>query len=186
MSRVVNAASQSQPKRVHIRDMSEADYAAVRALTLKAYEQYAHTMPEAAWGALRRAVTSVLDKLDQAEADEAERIVADDEGEVVGSVLLYPPTERDSYGRGAEVAYPELRLLAVAPDARGLGVGRALVDECVRRARASGAKKLGLHTSDYMNVATTLYLKMGFVRAPEADFEAAGPHTVKGYGLELA
>ena len=162
--------------------MTEADYDAVRALTLEAYEQYAHTMPEAAWGALRRAVTSVLDKLDQ---QEAERIVAEHEDEVVGSVLLYPPTERDSYGRGQETSHPELRLLAVSPEARGLGVGRALVDTCIRRARDSGAKKLGLHTSDYMEVATKLYLKTGFVRAPEADFEAAGPHTVKGYVLEL-
>lgn len=175
-------ASHAQGDPLLIRDATEADHATIRALTLSAYAKYADTMPEAAWGALRGAVVSVMDSLDQ---QEAEKIVAERDGEVVGSVLLYPPTEKDSYGQGGAAHHPELRLLAVAPQVQGLGVGRALVDECVRRARKVGAQKLGLHTSDYMEVATALYQKMGFTRAPAADFEAAGPHTVKGYQLAL-
>ena len=180
----MNAATpeRKQGKSASIRDATSADYAAMRSLTLEAYEPYAQTMPEAAWGALYQAVTSVLNNLD---AQEAEKIVAERSDQIVGSVLLYPPTEEDSYGQGKEATHPELRLLAVAPQARGLGIGRTLVDECIRRAKAMRATKLGLHTSDYMDVATALYLKLDFVRAPEADFEAAGPHTVKGYQLEL-
>jgi len=36
--------------------------------------------------------------------------------------------------------YPEVRLLAVAPAARGKGIGEALMRECIRRARRSGAR----------------------------------------------
>lgn len=177
------AFRQSRDKQVVIRDATQGDYVAIRTLTLEAYEAYAQAMPQAAWGALRQAVAAVLERLGEQEAD---LIVAEHNDKILGSVLLYPPTEKDSYGQGKAVSYPELRLLAVAPQARGSGVGRALVDECSRRAKAMGAQKLGLHTSDYIEVATQLYLKLGFVREPSLDFEAAGPHTVKAYQLELS
>lgn len=176
------AFRQSRDKKVVIRDATQGDYAAIHTLTLEAYEPYAHTMPKAAWGALRQAVTAVLQRLGEQEAD---LIIAEHDDKILGSVLLYEPTEKDSYGQGKATSYPELRLLAVTPQARGSGIGRALVAECSRRAKNMGAQKLGLHTSDYMEVATKLYLKLGFVREPSLDFEAAGPHTVKGYQLEL-
>ena len=76
---------------------------------------------------------------------------------------------------------PELRLLAVSQDARGKGVGSALVKECVRRARLMGATELGLHTSRSMRAAMRLYLSMGFERAPERDFLPPGGEVVEGY-----
>lgn len=169
-------------KSIHLRDAAEADYAAIRALTLEAYGAYAFTLSEAAWGDSHQAFTSVMNTLDQ---QEAEKIVAERNSKIVGSVLLYPPAERDPYGQGKKSRYPEVRLLAVALQMRGLGVGRALIDECVRRAKVTNARKLGLHTADFMEIATALYIRLGFVRAPMLDFEAAGPHTVKGYRLEL-
>src|SRR5262249_53170065 len=61
--------------------------------------------------------------------------VAEREGSIVGSVLLFPPAA-DAYGGAAgNVDCPEVRLLAVAPDARGQGIGGALMEECARRAR---------------------------------------------------
>jgi ribosomal protein S18 acetylase RimI-like enzyme len=78
-----------------------------------------------------------------------------------------------------------VRLLAVAPEARGTGVGRALMGECVRRARAMGATELGLHTSVSMRAAMQLYERMGFVRAPEFDFQPPGAELVEAYRLRL-
>jgi ribosomal protein S18 acetylase RimI-like enzyme len=78
-----------------------------------------------------------------------------------------------------------LRLLAVAGDARGQGVGQALVDECVRRARRMGAAELGLHTSASMAAARRMYLRMGFVRAPDHDFHPEGAELVEAYRLPL-
>src|SRR5206468_10092628 len=103
---------------------------------------YATLMAPDSWAGLSAAVEAAL-----VSNDPIQRIVADDEGTLIGSVLLYPPSVQ-AYGDLAGAARnPELRLLAVAPEARGRGVGRALVEECVRRARREGAAALGLHTS---------------------------------------
>jgi GNAT superfamily N-acetyltransferase len=83
------------------------------------------------------------------------------------------------------VDYPEVRLLAVVPAARGKGVGAALIDECARRARRAGATTLGLHTMDMMRAAVRMYERMGFVRAPDLDFTPAEGVLVKGYRLDL-
>ena len=116
-------------------------------------------------GGLREAIRGAL-----ATEGPLERIVAEQDGELVGSVMLFP-SDTQSYGdAGAVARVPELRMLAVAPTARGQGVGRALVEECVRRARQAGATALGLHTSASLHAAIRPYERMGFVRAPKDDF----------------
>ena len=99
--------------------------------------------------------------------------------------MLYPP-DASAYGDGrAGAGAPELRLLAVAPDARGRGVGMALVRECVRRAERAGASALGLHTSESLRAAIRMYERMGFVRVPEQDFQPEGAELVMGYRLAI-
>ena len=165
---------------VRVRDAWAEDGEAIRDVTLAAYEQYAAAMPEPFWIMYRRNPVATL------ETDGPEdRIVAERDGAVIGSVLLYPPAA-SAYGttRGAG-SWPEVRLLAVLPAARGQGVGQALMDECVRRARASEAAALGLHTMDVMHAAVRMYERMGFVRVPETDFAPGGGILVKGYRLDL-
>jgi len=113
--------------------------------------------------------------------------VAEKDGHIVGSVLLYPAgTVMGRAGGGsATLALPEVRLLAVAPSVRGQGIGALLMDECVRRARESGARALTLHTTDMMQAAVRLYSRMGFQRAPELDLQVAPEVVVKGYRLDL-
>lgn len=165
---------------MHVRDAREDERDIVRALTRRAYDEYARHMAPAAWEGLRDAVTAAL------ESDApAEHIVALRGGRVVGSVFLYPPSADAYGGRAASAPAPELRLLAVEPDARGHGVGRLLVEECARRARVTGARELGLHTSASMTAARRLYAGMGFVRAPERDFRTGESELVEGYRLVL-
>jgi predicted N-acetyltransferase YhbS len=163
-----------------VRDARESDREAIRDLTLRAYAEYADVMAPESWAGLSAAVEAAL-----ASNDPMQRIVADDEGALIGSVLLYPPSVRAYGDLAGEAAVPELRLLAVAREARGRGVGRALVDECVRRARREGASALGLHTSRSMAAAVQLYARMGFERAPELDFQPPGAELVEGYRLRL-
>jgi len=122
---------------------------------------------------------------ESATVDGVEQIVAERDGVLVGAVLLYPAGGVIVTSGGTPLRWPEVRLLAVSPDARGAGVGQALMDECVRRARRAGANALTLHTTDMMDVAMRLYERMGFARAPELDFRPAPQVTVKGYRLEL-
>ncbi|HZR47299.1 MAG TPA: GNAT family N-acetyltransferase [Candidatus Manganitrophaceae bacterium] len=170
-------------KDLRLRDAEEKDRAAIREVTLAAYQEYAARMP-AHWGRYREGILSAL-----SDVAPAEQVVAERNGVIVGTVLLYPsgtlftgsnnrpPTPR---------VWPEMRLLAVPPAARGEGIGRALVEECIRRARRNGAAVLTLHTSDAMQTAMQLYERMGFVRAPELDFHPAPDLTVKGYRFDLA
>jgi GNAT superfamily N-acetyltransferase len=113
--------------------------------------------------------------------------VAERDGEIAGCVLLHPAgsTLRGARGEPVTLSLPEVRLLAVAPAARGLGVGRALMRECIRRARQAGARALTLHTTDMMRVAMRLYEGMGFVRAPELDVSPLPGVHVKGFRLDL-
>ena len=156
-----------------VRDACERRRDAILALTLAAYEQYAATLPEGWWPQYRQNIAGAFGA-----GAPGELIVADLAGTLLGSVLYYPVGSRDT-------PWPALRLLAVAPEARGHGTGRALMDECVRRARASGASTIGLHTMEVMAVARRLYERMGFVRVPEDDFHPVGGILVMGYRLDL-
>ena len=163
-----------------IRDARDDERATIERLTLTAYAEYATIMAPSAWAGLNRAVVTALSS-----GEEAERIVAEQAGTLVGSVMLYPAEVNAYRGLTGRATWPELRLLAVLPEARGRGVGMALVNECVQRARRAGATALGLHTSDSMQVAMRMYEQMGFVRDPAYDFRPDGAELVKAYRRDL-
>lgn len=163
-----------------IRDARPRDQDAIRQLTLAAYHEYAAQMP-AHWEAYWRNILTTL-----ADPTPAVQIVAEHARTLVGAVLLYPAgTVSAPDGTPVRRQWPEVRLLAVAPAARGRGIGAALMQECVRRAGASGKAALTLHTTDMMRVAKRLYERMGFVRATELDFHPAPGLTIQGYRLDL-
>jgi ribosomal protein S18 acetylase RimI-like enzyme len=163
-----------------IRDVQTYERAAVRDLTLAAYEQYATLLTPTHWQGLRGAIVAALDA-----TGPVERIVAAQGNELIGSVMLCPPAEATGDRALGRMIWPELRLLAVAPQARGRGVGQALVAECLRRAAHTGAEALGLYTSDDLVAAVRLYERMGFVRVPHYDFRAGGGELVKAYQHDL-
>ncbi|NJQ00910.1 GNAT family N-acetyltransferase [Streptomyces zingiberis] len=65
----------------------------------------------------------------------------------------------------------EFRMLAVAREARGRGAGEALVRACLARSREAGHTRVALSTHPRMVSAHRLYRRLGFVRAPERDWE---------------
>ncbi len=162
--------------------MHQDELEKVHTLTLSAYAEYAHKMQPTAWAGLYRAILGAF----EIDATAVILVAAQSrDEELLGSVMLFPPAV-DSYGELAESSpVPELRLLAVLPEARGLGVGKALTEHCIARARGWGATALGLHTSDSMQVAMGLYEKLGFVRVPSHDFQPPGAELVKAYQLTL-
>jgi predicted N-acetyltransferase YhbS len=165
---------------VIVRDARADERGTVHAMTMRAYAEYATIMSPTSHATLDQALRDAL-----ASTADAERIVAEHDGTLVGSVMLYPPAVA-AYGTLARAApWPELRLLAVSPEARGLGIGELLVHECIRRARDAGASELGLHTAASMRGAMRLYERLGFVRAPEYDFRPEGTELVQGYRLRL-
>lgn len=91
--------------------------------------------------------------------------------EVMGTVLLLHPESalRHLAVRGER----EFRMLGVAEEARGSGVGAQLVEACVARAFAEGAQAVVLWTQPSMHSAQRLYARLGFQRSPERDQEDA-------------
>ena len=76
-------------------------------------------------------------------------------------------------------------MLGVVLEARGQGIGRALTEECLGRARRHGAAVIGLHTDAWMRVARGMYERMGFQWVPEHDFRPVPDLTVLAYRLTL-
>jgi GNAT superfamily N-acetyltransferase len=165
-----------------LRDARPDERETIAALTRAAYGEYATVMTPEAWQELADAVESGL-----ASTAPAERIVAELDGRVVGGAALFAANvDAYSHAEGAKrLGWPEVRLVAVHPEARGHGIARALMNECVRRARGAGATAIGIHTSKSMGAAMALYLSMGFVRVPEEDFQPPGAELVEGYKLAL-
>ena len=76
-------------------------------------------------------------------------------------------------------------MLAVAPWAQGRGVGRALVEACIGRARAEGRSAIAILTRPSMRAAHNLYETLGFERDKAADWEFEPGEWLWGYRLGL-
>ena len=94
--------------------------------------------------------------------------IAEREGENVGSVFVVKHPEREGVAR--------LRLLLVEPRARGLGIGKRLVQECTRFARQSGYRAITLWTDSVLSAARRIYEQEGYRLVHEA------PHAYFGEG----
>jgi ribosomal protein S18 acetylase RimI-like enzyme len=110
-------------------------------------------------------------------------LVAEQDGEILGTVMLQPWPDAGEIARPGEA---EIRALAVAPRHRGKGVGRALLQAVVSRAAAAGVRRLVLCTLPAMRTAHHLYEQAGFRRLPERDWEPAPGARLLAYGLVLA
>ncbi|WP_123043806.1 GNAT family N-acetyltransferase [Cohnella candidum] len=166
---------------MELRDALQGERSFIREQRVNAYREHAESVPDAHWQALARALASEADN-----QPGVELIVAVIDGNIAGSVALFP-ADSDAYeGNVDRVDYPEIRMLAVSPEYRGKGVASALLKECMARAKSSGCKAIGLHTGEFMTNAIKLYEKLGFKRLPQYDFQPAGDGiTVKAFRLSL-
>lgn len=166
-------------RRVVIRDAEQSDADAVRAVLEDAYAEYEQLMPTERWEAYKDNIAYSL-----TDANVKVRLVAEEEGVILGSVYLYDTSDA-AYGLPElNIHGPIMRLLAVTRSARGRGIAAALVAGSIERSRAWGAELLHLHTNDLMQSAVRLYERLGFERAEEKDI-VKGDSVVKSYRIRL-
>jgi DNA-binding MarR family transcriptional regulator/GNAT superfamily N-acetyltransferase len=102
--------------------------------------------------------------------------VAEKDGEKVGAVFVAKESD--------EVA--KLRLLHVEAEARGLGIGKRLVAECVRFARQAGYQKMTLWTQSILHAARHIYKEAGFQVVREEKHHSFGKDlTAETWELKL-
>lgn len=145
-----------------IRDAREVELDHLARMMADAYREYEPVMPAEAWRFYEADITAVHER-----TGDSRLIVWDDGGDLLGAVTYYPPGRLGIVP--ARWAY--LRLLAVSPTARGRGIGRALVEEVIDRARSDGAEAVAIHTTAWMSTARDLYRARGFTRDPRYDVE---------------
>ena len=99
--------------------------------------------------------------------------VAELDGERAGCVFVVR-SEKDS-------SAAQLRCLLVEPTARGFGVGRKLVDECLRFSKAAGYRRIILWTNDILVSARRIYEAVGFSLLAQTPPSSFGPKLVGQY-----
>ncbi|MEX1036755.1 MAG: helix-turn-helix domain-containing GNAT family N-acetyltransferase, partial [Sneathiella sp.] len=102
--------------------------------------------------------------------------IAERNGDVLGSVFLMKKDDVTA----------QLRLLYVEPTARGLGVGRKLVEECVTFARRKRYQTLSLWTNSILHAAIHIYEEAGFKLTDEEPHHSFGQDLVgQNWDLKL-
>lgn len=108
------------------------------------------------------------------------------ENTIMGAVVYF--SDMQFYGSGGtatkELDASGFRLLAVDPAARAKGIGKLLVNECIRKAKDNKHNQMIIHSTMAMQIAWKMYENMGFRRAEYLDF-MQGELPVFGFRLAL-
>ena len=87
--------------------------------------------------------------------EKAKYFVAVVDGKIVGGGGIYPTD-------GLDTDTCELVKMYLLPEARGLGLGKTLIEKCIATAKESGFKKIYLETMPELKQALNVYAKFGF------------------------
>jgi len=160
---------------VVVRPADRGELAAVGRLTLDAYAANGYIVESDPYA------PHLLDAASR--ADGAELLVADLDGELVGTVTFCPAGS--PFAEVARASEGEFRMLAVAATARRQGAARALVTACIDRSRELGYRAVVLSSLPVQVDAHRLYGRLGFRRAPDRDWAPRPGIDLIGFELPL-
>lgn len=157
-----------------IRDATAAEMAEVAQVRVTAYQAGAHLSPRYEQRLGELGADGIGDVL----------VAVDAGGAITGTVMLQPWPHAGQVVTGPDEA--EIRALAVLPRAQGTGVGQALLDAVIERARRRQVRHLVLCTQSDMITAQHLYSRAGFTRLADRDWSIPPGDPFLAYGLPLA
>jgi len=144
---------------IRIRDYQGSDADNLNRVAIAAFSQFHEHYQD--WPAMLASLSKTSDL-----SASGEVIIAELQHAFAGAVAYFGPDRPKA--PFFDQRWPIIRMLVVDPAFRGNGIGRALTDECIARARRDGSPIIALHTSPIMTVALPMYLRMGFVKAYDA------------------
>jgi GNAT superfamily N-acetyltransferase len=144
---------------IRIRDYEGSDADNLNRTAVAAFGQFRDHYQD--WPAMLAGLSKTSDL-----STSGEVIIAELQHAFAGAVAYFAPDRPKApfFDQG----WPIIRMLVVDPSFRGKGIGHALTNECIARAKRDRAPLIALHTSPIMTVALPMYLKMGFVKAYDA------------------
>ena len=146
-----------------VRAARAPEYEEVGRVILRAYREFARD--DEGWRSYERALGDVAGR-----AVVAHVLVAVEGDRILGTATL--ETGRRIEAEDDPPLAPHeahVRMVGVDPAARGHGIGRQLMEACIREARAAGKTLITLHTTPWMKAAQRMYESMGFERKTERD-----------------
>ena len=144
---------------IKVRDYESSDAEDLNRIAVSAFGQFRDHYQD--WPAMLAGLSKT-----SALSATGELIVATHQNRLAGAVAYFGPNSHKA--PFFEQGWPVVRMLVVDPAFRGKGLGRALSNECIARAKRDASPVIALHTSPVMAVALAMYLKMGFVKAYDA------------------
>lgn len=157
-----------------VRPAQPDDHAAVADLTAGVYRGEGYS--SASYEPALRAVAS--------RAASASVLLAEVDGRLAGAVTV--ATRGGEWAEQSAPGEAVIRMLVVSAQARGHGVGAALVRACLDAARADGCTMVRLSSQEDMRAAHRLYERLGFVRTPSHDWSPVPELFLRTYALPLA
>ena len=114
-------------------------------------------------------------------------LVAVSQTGIIGGCVVYFG-DMAYYGSGGAATKEKnaagFRLLAVSPKTRGEGIGKLLTKACIGLAKDQNQEQVVIHSTKAMQIAWTMYEKLGFKRAEDLDFNK-GELEIYGFRLKL-
>jgi len=151
----INNSGKDNMDDIIVRHIQPADNAAMAQIIRKALEEFGANKPGTVYF---DDTTDHLFELFEA-APLSEYFVAEKEGVLLGGAGIYPT---DALPEGT----CELVKMYLSPAARGMGLGRSMINRCIEAAKAKGFQKVYLETMPELKKAVSVYEKFGFTYLP--------------------
>lgn len=153
-----------------VRNATPDEFAEIGRLMVTVYSQLDGFPKKAEQPAYYKMLANV-GELTQKESTEL-LIAVSPEGTIAGAVVYFGNMKH--YGSGGTATQEQhaagFRLLAVSPEARGMGIGKLLTLECILKANQQRLSQVIIHTTRAMQTAWDMYERIGFKRSVDLDF----------------